>query len=103
MTPDENPDQRTAEMFLQLLNLASEQAFLTAIEALAQATGHPLLRGVPARQLNRAASRKQIPINKLSKDYALALDAAKQSEQLASHYEKVSRDILDAWKKQVEE
>ena len=91
-------------MFLQLLNLASEQAFLTAIEALAQATGHPLLRGVPARQfLNRAASRKQIPINKLSKDYALALDAAKQSEQLASHYEKVSRDILDAWKKQVEE
>ena len=41
--------------------------------------------------------------DKLSKDYALALDAAKQSEQLASHYEKVSRDILDAWKKQVEE
>lgn len=42
-------------------------------------------------------------LDKLSKDYALALDAAKQSEQLASHYEKVSRDILDAWKKQVDE
>ncbi len=41
--------------------------------------------------------------DKLSKEYDQALDAAKQSEQLASHYEKVSRDILDAWKKQVDE
>ena len=54
---------------------------------------------------NRQALYEQLAkdCDKLSKDYDQALDAARQSEQLAGHYEKVSREILDAWKKSVDE
>lgn len=43
-------DPQVAQKLLDIIHGASEKALLTAVEALAEQTGHPLVRGLPVRQ-----------------------------------------------------
>jgi biopolymer transport protein ExbB/TolQ len=60
-------------------------------------------QGIDLANCQALCEKQAKEYEKLSQEYNQALDTATQSQQLAEHYEKVSQDILAAWKGQVEE